>query len=78
MFSHLAPHIAYIHGKDRKVNDAKGRIIGDGDIDWRKFIRLYRRHTPDAPFILEYVNADNFCAVRERVLEAARNVGGAE
>jgi sugar phosphate isomerase/epimerase len=78
MFSHLAPHIAYIHGKDRKVNDAKGRIIGDGDIDWRKFIRLYRRHTPDAPFILEYVNADNFCAVRDRVLEAARDAGSTE
>lgn len=72
MFTHLAPHIAYFHGKDRKVNDARGRIVGDGDIDWVQFLQLYRQYTPDTPFILEYVNADNFREVRDRVLRAAR------
>lgn len=72
MFAHLSPYVAYFHGKDRKVNDAKGRIVGDGDIDWRKFFRLYKERTPELPFILEYVNRSNFCAVRDRVREAAR------
>lgn len=71
MFEYLAPHIGYFHGKDRKVNDAKGRVIGDGEIDWPKFIRLYDQHTKDVPFILEYVNIDNFCEIRDRVIEAA-------
>ncbi len=68
MFRYLAPHIAYFHGKDRKVNDTYGRIVGDGDINWPLFLDLYHRHTEGAPFILEYVNADNVCGVRDRVL----------
>lgn len=70
MFSHLAPHIAYFHGKDRKVNDAYGRLLGDGDIDWPLFLRLYHRHTEGLPFILEYVRPENFLAIRDRVLGA--------
>ena len=70
MFEHLAPRIAYLHGKDRKVNDAKGRIVGDGDIDWTKLLSLYHAHAEGKPFILEYVNADNAAMVRERVLAA--------
>ena len=70
MFRYLSPHVGYFHGKDRKVNDAKGRVVGDGDIDWPLFLELYHRHNPGVPFILEYVNADNFCEVRDRVLEA--------
>jgi sugar phosphate isomerase/epimerase len=72
MFKYLSPHIGYFHGKDRKVNDAKGRIVGDGDIDWPLFLELYHRHADGVPFILEYVNADNFWAVRDRVLDADR------
>lgn len=68
MFRYLAPHIAYFHGKDRKVNDTYGRVVGDGDIDWPLFLSLYQRHTPDLPFILEYVNIDNVCEIRDRVL----------
>lgn len=68
MFRYLAPHIAYFHGKDRKVNDTYGRIVGDGDIRWPLFLDLYHRHTEGVPFILEYVNADNVCGVRDRVL----------
>jgi sugar phosphate isomerase/epimerase len=68
MFEHLAPHIAYLHGKDRRVNDAKGRIVGDGEIDWPRFLSLYHRHAEGKPFILEYVNSENAAMVRERVL----------
>ena len=70
MFHHLAPHIAYFHGKDRKVNDVSGRLIGDGDIDWPLFLRLYHRHTEGLPFILEYVKPENFLEIRDRVLRA--------
>jgi sugar phosphate isomerase/epimerase len=68
MFHYLAPHIAYFHGKDRKVNDAYGRVVGDGDIDWPLFFSLYNSQTPGVPFILEYVNIDNVCEIRDRVL----------
>lgn len=70
MFRFLAPHIAYIHGKDRKVNDVRGRVVGDGEIDWPLFLSLYHEHTEGVPFILEYVKRDNFLAIRDRVLEA--------
>ena len=58
VFKYLAPHIAYFHGKDRKVNDCFGRNLGDGDIDWVKFFMNYFRLTPEVPFILEYVKED--------------------
>ena len=70
MFAYLGPRIAYLHGKDRKVNDAKGRVVGDGDIDWPRFLELYHAHAEGKPFILEYVTIDNFCEIRDRVLEA--------
>ena len=70
MFDYLAPHIAYFHGKDRKLNDRMGRVVGDGDIDWPLFLSLYHRHCEGTPFILEYVNATNVCEIRDRVLQA--------
>jgi sugar phosphate isomerase/epimerase len=70
MFAYLAPHIAYLHGKDRKVNDAMGRIVGDGDIDWTLFLSLYHAHAEGKPFILEYVTMENVLMVRDRVLAA--------
>lgn len=70
MFAYLAPHIAYLHGKDRKVNDRRGRIVGDGEIDWPLFLSLYHEHAEGRPFILEYVNKDNVLDVRDRVLSA--------
>ena len=72
MFRYLLPHLGYFHGKDRKVNDASGRVVGDGDIDWPLFLELYHRHAEGVPFILEYVTIDNFRQVRDRVLEADR------
>mgnify|MGYP000866758232 CR=1 FL=1 len=69
MFHYLKDFLAYIHGKDRKVNDAKGRVVGDGEIDWPKFLRLYHRYAEGKPFILEYVNKNNFCEIRDRVLK---------
>lgn len=68
MFRYLAPHIAYLHGKDRKVNDRSGSLVGEGDVNWPLFLKLYHEHTEGLPFILEYVNINNFCEIRDRVL----------
>ncbi len=73
MFRYLAPHVAYFHGKDRKVNDAKGRVVGDGDIDWPLFLSLYREHTEGLPFILEYVRQENFREIKGRVESFSRS-----
>lgn len=66
MFRYLSPHIAYFHGKDRKVNDTYGRVVGDGDIDWPLFLTLYHRMNEGVPFILEYVNRGNFRDIMAR------------
>ena len=76
MFRHLAPKIAYLHGKDRKVNDVRGRALGEGDIDWPRFLALYHRHAEGRPFILEYVGPDNVLEIRDRVLQADAAAGG--
>lgn len=67
VFKYLTPHIVYFHGKDRKVNDCFGRILGDGEIDWVKFFMNYFKITPELPFILEYTNAETTELTNERV-----------
>ena len=67
VFKYLGPYIAYFHGKDRKVNDCYGSLIGDGDIDWVKFFMNYYRLTPEIPFILEYANENTTPTANERV-----------
>ena len=69
MYFYLSDRVAYFHGKDRKVNDVKGRVVGDGEIDWVKFLKLYHEKNEGAAFILEYVNKDNVCEIRDRVTE---------
>lgn len=74
MFFYLKDHIAYFHGKDRKVNDAYGKTVGSGDIDWVKFLGLYSKYTPGKPFILEYVNKDNCEDIKDRVLDFYKRI----
>ncbi len=69
MFDYLSPHVAYFHGKDRKINDTYGRNIGDGDIDWPLFLRLYHERNEGTPFIIEYPNATNCAEILRRVRE---------
>jgi len=68
MFKYLNDDVAYFHGKDRKVNDAYGRVVGDGDINWQLFLSLYKKYTVDVPFILEYANSKNCGEIKQRVL----------
>ena len=67
MFKYLAEHVIYLHGKDRKVNDTYGRILGDGDIDWPRFFKNYYKHTPDKPFIIEYTTEATAELTNDRV-----------
>jgi sugar phosphate isomerase/epimerase len=67
VFKYLTPHIAYFHGKDRKVNDCYGKILGEGDIDWVKFFMNYYRLTPEIPLILEYTKEETTDLTNERV-----------
>lgn len=72
MFRYLAPYVAYFHGKDRHVNDTYGCNLGDGDIDWVEFFRLYHQYTDGIPFILEYVNSKNCDEIRDRARQFDR------
>ena len=74
MFKYLSDRVAYFHGKDRKVNDAKGRVVGDGDIDWPLFLSLYHKHNDGMPIIFEYVKMDNFREIRDRLLAFDKEV----
>ena len=46
--------------------------VGDGEIDWVKFMKLYHEHCEGRPVILEYVNKDNVCMIRDRLAEFDR------
>lgn len=73
-FSYLKDDIYCFHGKDRKVNDAYGRLLGDGEIDWTEFFRHYEKYTPSVPFILEYATADTSELARDRVYDYLRKI----
>jgi sugar phosphate isomerase/epimerase len=72
MFAYLGPHVAYFHGKDRKVNDAKGRNIGEGEINWPLFFSLYHQTHEGVPFIIEYPRAHNCAEILQRVRDYDR------
>ena len=66
MFHYLRYDISYLHGKDRKINAAYGVNVGDGDIDWVKFMECYLRYADRKPFILEYCNRENCREIKNR------------
>ena len=69
MFCYLKHDIAYLHGKDRKINATYGVNLGEGDIDWVKFMECYIRYDSSKPFILEYCTRDNCAEVKVRAEE---------
>ena len=60
MFVQLGPWIDCLHAKDRKLHVDRGVAAGQGDIDYLEFVTLAAKHTPTAPFILEYVGPDDY------------------
>ena len=60
--------VSYTH-LDVYKRQVWGRVVGDGDIDWRLFFQLYHKYAEGKPFILEYVNEENFREIMRRVNE---------
>lgn len=60
MFNQLGNWIDCLHAKDRKLHVDKGVGAGQGDLDYREFVTLAAKYTPDAPLILEYVGPDDY------------------
>ena len=60
MFNALAPYIVALHAKDRKLHVTQGVAAGKGDVDYRKYIALARKHCPNLPLVLEYVNPKTY------------------
>lgn len=66
MFRYLKNDICYMHGKDRKINATYGVNLGDGDIDWTRFMKCYQLCADGKPFILEYCNSENCGEIKKR------------
>jgi len=74
MFEQLSPWIDCLHAKDRKLHVDRGVAAGQGDLDYRKFVSLAMRYTPQAPLILEYVGPDNYEQALEHLRKTIRQV----
>jgi sugar phosphate isomerase/epimerase len=75
MFSQLTPWIDCLHAKDRKLHVDRGVPAGQGDLDYREFVALAAKHTPNAPFILEYVGPDDYKQALAHLRNAMNQVG---
>lgn len=75
MFAQLGPWIECLHAKDRKLHVDRGVPAGQGDLDYREFVRLARKHTPDKPLVLEYVGPEDYLQARAHLLAAMQMEG---
>ena len=75
MFLQLAPWIECLHAKDRKYHTSRGVAAGQGDIDYKRFVALAAKHTPQVPLILEYVGPKDYQDARAHLLAAMRACG---
>ena len=75
MFTQLAPWIDCFHAKDRKLHSDRGVAAGEGDLDYVKFVSLAAKHAPNAPLILEYVDAASYTAALDHLRRAIKEAG---
>jgi len=75
MFGQLGPWIDCLHAKDRKLHVEAGVAAGKGDLDYPKFVALAAKHTPKAPFILEYVGSKDYQEAVGHLRGAMRQAG---
>lgn len=75
MFQQLGPWIDCLHAKDRKVHVERGVAAGQGSLAYVQFVTLAAHHTPAAPLILEYVDADNYRAALAHLRAAIEKAG---
>jgi sugar phosphate isomerase/epimerase len=72
MFAQLGPYIDCLHAKDFKLHANGGVGAGKGDLDYDRFVALAAKHTPDAPFFLEYVGAKDYLPALALLQDALR------
>jgi len=75
MFDELGPWIDCFHAKDRKLHVVRGVAAGEGDLDYRKFVRLAAARRPAAPLILEYVGPNNYRPALAHLRSVLRDTG---
>lgn len=75
MFQQLQPWIDCLHAKDRKLHVTRGVAAGQGDVDYRKFVTLAAKLTPDAPLVLEYVGAKDYAQALAHLRGAIQQAG---
>jgi len=78
MFKQLTPWIDCIHAKDRKLHVQRGVAAGKGDIDYKQFVTLAAKHTPNVPLVLEYVGTKDYKDALAHLRNAMREAGVAE
>ncbi len=66
MFCYLKHDVAYCHGKDRKLNSVCACMLGEGDVDWIKFMECYIRFADKKPFILEDCPVEKCAELKKR------------
>ena len=54
----LAPYIRHVHINDNDGENDLHLAVGDGIIDWRKFLNLQREYFPDATVLVETTPLD--------------------
>ncbi len=69
MFYYLKHDIGYLHGCDRRLSAADTTLLGDGSIDWVRFMIGYIKYADRKPFILDGCTKDNFAEVKQRAEE---------
>lgn len=78
MFNQLGPWIDCLHAKDYKLHAEHGVPAGQGDVDYRKLVRLAADRTPDAPLVIEYVGSKDYKQVLSYLRKAMRDADVSE
>jgi len=72
MFAQLTPYSDCLHAKDFKLHADRGVGAGQGDVDYDRLVALAAKHTPKAPFFLEYVGAKDYLPALALLQDAIR------
>lgn len=54
----LAPYVKHLHINDNDLKDDLHLAVGDGKIDWNRFVEHYNRHFTDCTVLIEVKGAE--------------------
>lgn len=75
MFLQLKPFLGGMHAKDRKLHVTQGVAVGQGDLDYRKFVTLAAQHAPGVPLTVEYVGSANYREALQHLRRTLQTAG---